>query len=338
MTRLGRGVAIWLGILFATVPAVVLPSAPAQGQIPAHDPALDPSVLRMIFARPTLIPAPETNSITREKVLLGRALFHDRRLSGDGTRSCASCHKPALAFTDGMPRALSKAGEQLRRNTPHLYNLAWGNLYYWDGRADSLEAQARVPILAPDEMGGDFASMTRRLAADLRMRHAFARAFPGSSGIRDEHVLAAIASYERTLVSPPTRFDRFVTGDRGALSAEEREGLALFMGRGQCVTCHGGWRFTDDKFHDIGLGGTDPGRSAIPGGLAGLSAFKTPSLRLVARTAPYMHDGSRPTLSTVVDHYSDGIVERPGLAVNVVRELRLATREKRALIAFLRTL
>lgn len=328
VTRSARRLALCCLSAFTLAPA----SSSAQG------PALDARVLREIFARPLAIPAPEANPLTSEKVVLGRRLFRDRRLSGDNSRSCASCHKPGLAFTDGEPRARSRTGAPLKRNTPHLYNLAWGKLFYWDGRAASLEAQARVPILAPDEMGGDFGEISRRLTADARMRNAFVRAFPGDGGISEATVLAAVASYERTLLSPLTRFDRYVAGERTALSAREQEGLALFMGRGQCVTCHGGWRFTDDKFHDIGLNGTDPGRGAIAGGIPGLPAFKTPSLRLVSRTRPYMHDGSRLTLEAVVDHYSDGIIERPGLATNVVRALRLSPAQKQALVAFLRTL
>lgn len=299
---------------------------------------MDPRVLREIFARPAVIPFPSNNPMSKEKVALGRRLFFDARLSIDGRRSCASCHRPEFAFTDALPRAIGRSGSALRRNTPHLFNLAWGRLYYWDGRADSLEAQARVPLTTPDEMGASLSTIIDRLAADPRTRSAFARAFPESPHVSEPGILAAIATYERTLVAPPTRFDRFISGATSALSSRERDGLRLFIGRGQCITCHGGWRFTDDKFHDIGLGGSDPGRGAIAGGIPGLSAFKTPSLRLVSRTAPYMHDGALRTLDAVVAHYSDRIVERPGLATNVVRNLRLSPDEKRALVSFLRTL
>lgn len=309
-------------------------SLPADAQ-PA---GVDPAVMRQVFARPERGAPPGIRPEDRDKVLLGRRLFSDPRLSGDGRRSCASCHRPDLAFTDGRPRAEGRSGAALTRNTPHLFNLAWGRLFYWDGRAVSLEAQARVPILAPDEMGGSFDAIISRVSADGRMRRSFARAFPSDPRVSETNILAALASYQRTLVAPLTRFDRFIAGDRTALTGQEREGLGLFVGRGQCVTCHGGWRLTDDKFHDIGIDSADPGRGAIPGGVPGLPAFKTPSLRLASRTSPYMHNGSLLSLEAVVDHYSDRVVERPGLATNVVRGLRLTADQKRALVAFLKTL
>jgi cytochrome c peroxidase len=329
--RRPRGIA-WLMAAVLPLLADALPSAHAE------TPGVKPGVLRAIFARPPPAPVADADPLARHTATLGRRLFTDPRLSGDGRRSCASCHRPAHAFTDGRARALGRSGAELRRNTPHLFNLAWAKQLHWDGRAESLEAQARIPLESADEMGGNLAAVAARLAADRAMRRRFERAFPADPSITGASILAALASYERTLISPPTRFDRYIAGAAGALSARERAGLALFVGRGQCVTCHGGWRFTDDRFHDIGLPGTDPGRGAIAGGIPGLPAFKTPSLRLLARTAPYMHDGSLASLESVVEHYSDRVAERPGLAANVVRNLRLTREEKRALVAFLRTL
>ena len=151
-------------------------------------------------------------------------------------------------------------------------------------------------------------------------------------------VLEALASYVRSLVSPPTRFDAWIDGNAKALRSAEVAGFRLFIGKAGCVLCHVGWRFTDDRFHDIGLAGSDGGRGAVPGGTPGLMAFKTPSLREVARTAPYMHDGSLATLEAVIGHYTGGFVRRPSLATNLKRDLRLSAREKSDLIAFLRTL
>ena len=142
----------------------------------------------------------------------------------------------------------------------------------------------------------------------------------------------------RSLVSPATRFDAWIGGDAKALSAAEARGFRLFTGKAGCVLCHAGWRFTDDRFHDIGLPGKDPGRGAVPGGTPGLSAFKTPSLRELAHTAPYMHDGSLPTLSAVLAHYSGGFVRGRALAPNMSRQLRLSAQEKADLVAFLGTL
>jgi cytochrome c peroxidase len=226
---------------------------------------------------------------------------------------------------------------RLARNVPALYNVAWGTQFFWDGRASSLEAQARFPIEAPDELAGDFSTIVARLRGDEVMAARFERAFPGE-GVSEAALLAALAAYERSLVSGVSRFDRWVEGDEAALSAAESQGFDLFVGKAGCVACHGGWRLTDDAFHDIGLPGDDPGRGAVAGGVAGLAQFKTPSLREVARTAPYMHDGSLATLEAVVDHYAGKLVERPSLDANVVRDLKLSDSERAALVAFLQTL
>jgi cytochrome c peroxidase len=196
----------------------------------------------------------------------------------------------------------------------------------------------RAPIEAPDEMGGDWPAILVRLEADAGLAQRFRAIFGGEPPISQETVVKALAAYVRSLVSPPTRFDAWIAGDARALGAAEVRGFRLFTGKAGCVLCHAGWRFTDDRFHDIGLPGTDPGRGAVPGGTPGLGAFKTPSLRELAHTAPYMHDGSLPTLAAVLAHYTGGFVRRPSLAPNMNRELRLSTREKADLIAFLRTL
>jgi cytochrome c peroxidase len=293
------------------------------------------AVWRAIFARPAEGPPAPADAA---KVALGRDLFGDVRLSGSGRASCATCHDPAQAFTDGRRTAIGPAGAVLARNAPALYNLAWATSFFWDGRAASLAEQAKVPILAPDELAGDFRSITQALSRDPAMSARFAAAFPGMPGVTEDAVLEALVAYERSLVSPVTRFDRWVEGDDTALTEQELRGFDLFVGRGGCVSCHGGWRLTDDAFHDIGLPGRDPGRGALASGAPGLPEFKTPSLREVARTAPYMHDGSLATLEDVVDHYAGGLVVRPSLAPTVVRDLKLTDQEKAALVAFLKTL
>jgi cytochrome c peroxidase len=187
-------------------------------------------------------------------------------------------------------------------------------------------------------LASDFTGIVGRLGSDPAMAERFARAFPDQPSVSERNVLKALASYERTLVTGETRFDRWVKGDESVLSDQELQGFGIFVGKGGCVSCHGGWRFTDDSFHDIGLKSDDPGRSAVPGGAPGLPQFKTPSLREVRHTAPYMHDGSLATLADVVDHYAGGLVIRPSLATNLVRDLRLTDDEKLSLIAFLDTL
>jgi cytochrome c peroxidase len=230
------------------------------------------------------------------------------------------------------------SGAELGRNVPTLWGVGWSKAYFWDGRAASLEEQLPIPLLAEDELAGNFAVITDRLGRDPAMEERFRRAFPEAPGISPANIVAAIVAYERALVPPPARFDSWVSGDDGALSREEMQGFALFVGKGGCVACHGGWRLTDDGFHDIGLPGTDPGRGAVAGGVPGLPQFKTPSLRELASTAPYMHDGSLATLRAVVDHYAGGLVKRPSLAPNIVRDLELSESEREALVAFLGTL
>jgi cytochrome c peroxidase len=309
--------------------AATLPAQPPDAAAP----------WRSFFQRPAgPPPSPAYNPPSLEKVALGARLFADPRLSGDGRRSCASCHRPERAYTDGRRRARSVSGANLRRNTPSLWNLAWSKHYFWDGRAPSLEAQVRAPIEAPDEMGGDWPTILARLKADAGLAAQFQAAFPGESPLTPDAVVKALAAHVRSLVSPPTRFDAWIAGDAGALSVAEVRGFTLFTGKAGCVLCHAGWRFTDDRFHDIGLRGRDPGRGAVPGGTPGLAAFKTPSLRELTRTAPYMHDGSLPTLAAVLAHYTSRFVRRPSLAPTMNRKLRLSARERADLIAFLRAL
>jgi cytochrome c peroxidase len=283
-------------------------------------------------------PAPPDNLPTAEKIALGASLFADPRLSGTGEHSCASCHRPRRSFTDGRRQARALSGEPLRRNTPALWNLAWSKQFFWDGRAPSLEVQVRGPIEAADEMGGRWPEILHRLQSDDGAVAMFRAAFPEEAGISEDAVVKALAVYVRSLVSPPTRFDAWIAGDPSALTATEQRGFRLFSGKAGCMLCHVGWRFTDDRFHDIGLRGRDPGRSAVPGGTPGRMAFKTPSLREVAYTAPYMHDGSLATLQAVVAHYAGGFVPRATLAPNMNRQLRLTAQERADLVAFLRTL
>ena len=208
----------------------------------------------------------------------------------------------------------------LARHTPGLWNVAFASHVFWDGRARSLEEQAVGPIEATDEMALPMDALVARLRADPATVAAFARAFPDNPQVTSKTIVSALATYERTLVSPPTRFDRWIEGDDDAIGPAARRGFALFTGAANCSQCHLGWRLTDDGFHDTGLPDTgDPGYGPIVGVPMLDNAFKTPALRNVARRAPYMHDGSLPTLRAVVDHYADGIVERPTLSDDLKR-------------------
>ncbi len=316
--------------------AVALPSvAGDQRLIAVPEPA---PVWRRIFARPKTIPTPPDNPMTPHKVALGARLFHDNRLSGAANRSCSTCHNPRSGYSDTRPQPVGINGRALLRNAPALWNLAWAKQLYWDGRQPTLERQARVPIEHPNEMAGALPQIAERLNRDPDMRGLFKRAFPEPGSATSTTILKAIATFERSLISPITRFDEWIAGNAAALRPGEYRGFQLFTGRAGCLACHGGWRFTDDKFHDIGLPSDDPGRSAIDGGPAEARRFKTPGLRELVHSAPYMHDGSKATLRDVIIHYAGGARQRSTLAPTLVRNLKLEAGEIDDLVAFLKTL
>ncbi|KPF67320.1 hypothetical protein IP88_12405 [alpha proteobacterium AAP81b] len=271
---------------------------------------------------------------TPAQVALGRALFHDTRLSGDGSLSCASCHQPELGFGDGRATGVGIGGTKLKRHTPGLWNVGFAPALFVDGRAATLEEQALMPVANPDEMGADPAKVAARLAADPAMRARFAAAFPGGPAVTPATMARAIAAYERTMVSGAAPFDRWAAGSAGSMAPAAVRGYALFAGRAGCARCHNGWALSDGKYHDVGLPDTDPGRGAITGRRRDDHAFRTPSLREIGRAPPYMHDGSLPSLAAVVDHYADGVVARRGAPARVA----LTAAERRDLVAFLEAL
>ena len=299
---------------------------------------LDAGHWRKAFARPDHTPVPPDNPATPDKVALGAKLFEDPRLSGSGDVACSTCHQADLSFSDGIDRHPGLDGQPLDRRTPPLWNLAWALSLFWDGRADSLETQAVVPIENTREMAGDLDRSLQALSADPQMRKAFASAFPENPAVTRANMAKALAAFQRTLVSPETRFDRWVKGEDAALEPDELAGLSLFVGKAACVACHKGWRFTDDAFHDIGLPGEDRGRGPILGIAAADHAFKTPSLRERVWSAPYMHDGSLAGFEDVVDHYADRVIRRPTLSADLPQRLDLSPSERTQLVAFLNTL
>ena len=297
----------------------------------------DLAALKEKFRRPAAIPFPSSNPYSEAKRALGETLFHDKRLSADGTYACVTCHVRAKGLSDNREKAIGVPGRALARHTPTLWNLAWAGPVFWDGRARSLEEQVAGPIVAPDEMAQPMDGLVARLGADKGYARAFARAFPHDPRVSEDNLKKAIATYERTLVSPPTRFDRWIAGETSALGAQETEGFRLFTGKAGCTNCHAGWAFTDYAFYDVGLESEDRGRGAVLRLEAAEHAFKTPSLREAGRRAPYMHDGSLATLADVVRHYVDGITERPNLPPDL-RKPSLSADEQAALVAFLGTL
>lgn len=294
--------------------------------------------LKASFARPDTIPFPSDNPYSEAKRALGDALFHDTRLSVDGSLSCATCHEISKGFADGKALTEGVPHRRLKRHTPTLWNLAYGAQMFWDGRARTLEEQAAGPITNPDEMAQPMEPLVARLADDPVMVKAFAAAFPDDPKVSAANLTRAIATYERSFLSPETRFDRFIAGDGNALTPSEKAGFALFTGKAGCSNCHSGFAFTDSAFHDIGLPGDDRGRGPVLQLDAADHAFKTPGLREIGRSAPYMHDGSLATLGDVLNHYENGIVERPTLSKDLPRNLKLTPTERADLLAFLGTL
>jgi cytochrome c peroxidase len=311
----------------------------------AQTPAPPREAWRTGYRAPDAIPFPAENAYSPAKAELGRRLFFDPVLSGDRTRSCASCHLPDLAWADGRRRALGRDGSDLEFHTPSLLNLAWqeGRLG-WDGKFRDLEAVAFGPISAPGNMNLGAEEAVRRLSADPAYAAAFAGAFPGSAsepgpGVTRERIEAALATFERLIVSPPAPFDRWIAGDEGAIPEAAKRGFDLFNGRANCAACHGGWSFSDGSFHDIGVGrGEDLGRGRfVPTSQALQYAFKTPGLRELRGRTAFMHDGSLDSLEAVIDLYDRGGIARPSRS-REIRPLALSAAEKADLLAFLDTL
>jgi cytochrome c peroxidase len=286
------------------------------------------------------MPVPDDNPITEEKLALGRQLFFDTRLSVDRTKACATCHVPERAFTDGRQVAEGVQGRQGTRNTPTLVNRGYGASHFLDGRAGSLEEQVLQPIEGESELAYEVALAVSRLQESDDYQRAFERTFGRSP---DAETLAwALASYVRSILAGNSPVDRFRHGDRRALSSEEAEGLRIFVGKGNCSACHVGPNVTDEEFHNTGVAWADgrlidPGRFRVTGLDQHKGSFKTPTLRELPRTAPYMHDGSIDTLEEVVDFYDGGGTPNPFLDDDI-RPLDLTADEKRALVAFLRAL
>lgn len=299
--------------------------------------AVDPATLKAEFRRPDSVPFPEARPYTAAKARLGERLFHDPILSGHNGSSCATCHQPANEWQDSVPKAMGLDGMPLPRRTPTLWNMAWGNLYFWDGRAGTLEEQVLGPMQNPREMGQQMAQLVEELSQSTEYPKMFAEAFPDKPAIEEETISHALATYVRTIVSPEAPFDRWIAGDESAISEGAKRGFALFVGKGNCSACHAGWNFTDNAFQDIGLPGEDRGRGAVINVAKMDFAFKTPTLRNVAQRAPYMHDGSVATLEAVIDHYNGRFLKRPTLARDM-RDIGLTDAEKADLVEFMKAL
>lgn len=324
---------------------------------PPYDPQNPDTGLQKAF--PTEIVQPADNPTTPEKVELGKLLFFDPILSDDNTLSCAHCHHPHLGFSDGQPRSLGRGGKgagrtrmggiELTRGAPSLWNTVYNHRQFWDGRAAHLEEQARMVITTPEEVNADPAELVRELKAIPEYRALFDKAFGGKDGesITFKNITYAIGAFQRTLVSFNARFDRYAAGDGSALSPQEKRGLKLFLSpKTRCNECHGIPVFADRNFKVIGVpppkdGPADVAKQEAERGRGGgpNGAFKIPTLRNIALTAPYMHNGAFETLEEVLDFYSGGGGRGLGLEVPLqddkIRKFALTPQEKADLIAFL---
>jgi cytochrome c peroxidase len=299
----------------------------------------DPSIdqLRVEYRRPKFIPFPKDNPYTVEKANLGKKLFFDTRLSAANLLSCGTCHNPGYGFGDGQPTGVGHGMKALGRRSPTIINAAYGLIFMWDGRAGSLEEQALGPIQAGVEMNLPLDQLLQRLKGIPEYAPLFEGAFP-KEGIAPEGIAKAIATYERTVVSARAPFDEWIDGNDKAISEEAKRGFLSFNTKAKCSSCHSGWNFTDDSFHDIGLPSEDIGRGKLfPDVVKMQQAFKTPGLREITRRGPYMHDGTVLTLEAVVDHYVNGGIARQSRS-ELMKPLVLSAQEKSDLVVFMKTL
>lgn len=279
--------------------AVVIVGCNRSSETVVFTPDVQPLPQQLTTYEPMTIPA--DNPLTPEKVALGRELFFDERLSGDGSRSCYSCHVCEKGLTDGLPKAIGAFNKQLPRSSPTLWNIGYHKEFYWDGRSPSLEKQAMAAWTGANQ-GAKADEIVAKLNALQGYRSQFQKVFGGDA--TPDNVVKAIASFERTIISGNTAWDRYKAGDKTALSESAVRGWNIFQAI-KCTNCHDGVLLTDQQYHNVGIGmdqkEPDPGRFKVSNKPEDTGAFKTPTLRDIAKSAPYFHDGSTKTLEEAVD-------------------------------------
>jgi cytochrome c peroxidase len=299
--------------------------------------ASEPFQLQIPLGLKPLTVGPE-NEVTQEKIELGKQLYFDTRLSRDNTVSCASCHDPQKGWSNGDAVATGIGGQKGGRSAPTIINAAYQRFQFWDGRADFVEGQALGPIQNPIEMNMSLEDLVNKLNGIEGYRKKFQQVF-GEEEIKAEHIAQAIAAFERTILSGNAPYDRFKAGDKSALSESAQRGMKLFFGKAHCSACHTGPNFTDGGFHNLGVSimkeNPDAGRFEQTKMVGDRGSFKTPTLREIARTAPYMHDGSLKSLEDVVAYYSKGGTTNDQLDEEIY-ELKLTDQEKTDLVTFLK--
>lgn len=281
-------------------------------------------------------PVNPENPATPAKVELGRQLFEDPRLSGDQSLSCESCHPAEMGYAEAVPFSEGMEGQPMPRHTPTLLNAAYYRFINWDGKFASTAQLVPAVLANPKNMNmQDEAVLVDRLESVPEYRASFREVFGGPA--TKQRVAYALDAYVFSLTTPNSPFDRYAAGDKNALTDAQKRGLMLFVGKAECTLCHRGPNFEDDQFHALGIRGTDLGRFTVTGVEADRYAFKTPTIRNVELTAPYMHDGSLATLRDVVDFYDAGGGDQQPKSV-LLRKLNLTAREKSDLVAFLESL
>lgn len=308
-------------------------AAPNPAMFPPDGPKIPPGLVPIFW--------PKDNPYSSAKAELGWLLYFDNRLSVDGTVSCASCHDPKFAFTDGERFSKGIRGQLGGRSAPTVINRAYSLEQFWDGRAKTLEEQAKGPIANPIEMGFTHDACAKCIAGIPEYRRRFKEAF-GTEDVTIDHIAKAIATFERTVLSGNSPYDRFKAGDEKALTESQKRGMEIFFSNNaRCDSCHEGINFTNGKYANVGIGMDRPmpdlGRYEVTKREEDKGAFKTPTLREIAHTGPYMHDGSLKTLEEVVEHYNKGGVKNQWLHTDV-RELKLTDVQKKDLVEFLKAL
>jgi cytochrome c peroxidase len=286
------------------------------------------------------VPFPSDNPYTPDKAELGRILYFDTRLSADNSVSCATCHAPQYGFTDAMPVSIGIRKQRGTRSAPTVINRAYSLAQFWDGRAPTLEEQVKGPMANPIEMGNTHDAVIQNLRSIPGYRAMFAKVF-GTEEVDIDHVAKAIATFERTVLSGNSPYDRYKAGDKKAMSQSQVRGMNIFFKKTKCDKCHDGMNFTTNDYHNLGVGMDQPnpdlGRFIVTKDPKDRGAFKTPTLRDCAETAPYMHDGSLKTLKEVVEFYDKGGILNKNLDADI-KPLKLTADEKSDLVEFLRAL
>lgn len=318
------------------------------------DPTVDASKFQDIGALPKVV-FPASNPYSDEKMNLGKMLFFDPRLSGSGQISCANCHNPELGWTDNLTRSFGHDRQTGGRNAMTILNVGYATSLFWDGRAASLEAQSTMPIQDQKEMKAHLAVAVENIAKIEGYKTFFDKAFADKK-INVENIQMAIATFERTIVSPPSKFDKFISGQSDVFTDQEVEGLHLYRTKANCISCHNTPYFSDNQFHNDGqtLFGTkneDLGRYNFSKNKSDIGKFRTPTLRETARTGPWMHHGHFPSILDVVELYNLGNPsprqnkykdsdreDLAGVSSPILRKLNLSKVEVKALVAFVETL